>query len=65
VPARRDDLFRIFPDLPRTHQMARGTRLRAIALSIERWRERARQNIIRQNAAAATVKQRISRRKLR
>jgi hypothetical protein len=65
VPPQRDDLFKIFPDLPRFERPSREARLKALSDSVERWRERARKNIARQKASAAAMKQRVADRKTR
>jgi hypothetical protein len=60
VPARRNDLFQMFPDLPWLARPSRRTR-QEINAGVERWRERAIRNIVRQRAAAEAVKKEIGR----
>ena len=65
MPPQRDDLFKIFPDLPRFERPSREARLKALTENVERWRERARKNVVRQKASAAAMKQRVDERKRR
>jgi hypothetical protein len=60
VPARRNDLFEMFPDLPWLARPSRQTRQQVNA-GVDRWRARAIRNILRQRAAAEAVKNRIGR----
>ena len=60
MPPERDDLFKIFPDLPRFERPSREARRKAQVEGVERWRERARKNVERQKAASAAMKKRIA-----
>jgi hypothetical protein len=60
MPASRDDLFELFPDLPWSTRPSRESRQRAIGASVDQWRERALKNISRQKRAAAAVRKRIA-----
>ena len=55
-PARRDDLFRIFPDLPGLRPRIAGERVERLHRQAQETRDRAGQNILRQRAAVERVR---------
>ena len=62
---RRDDLFEIFPDLPGLRPRSTAEQVERLRRKAEGTRERARQNINRQRAAADQVRTAISARRRR
>jgi hypothetical protein len=64
-PPRRDDLFRIFPDLPGMRPRNAAERLDRIHRNVQDTRERAGQNILRQRAATERVREAIAARRRR
>ena len=62
---RRDDLFQIFPDLPGVRPRSTAEQVERLRRKAEESRERARQNINRQRAAADQVRTAISARRRR
>jgi hypothetical protein len=55
-PPRRDDLFRIFPDLPGMRPRNATDRIERLHRQVQDTRERSGQNILRQRAAAERVR---------
>ena len=55
-----NDLFKIFPDLPRMRHRPPTEQVEAVRRQVEATRERARRNIARQREAAARVAAAIS-----
>jgi hypothetical protein len=64
-PPRRDDLFRIFPDLPGMRPRTAEDQLDRIHRNVQATRERAGQNILRQRAASERVRAAIAARRRR
>jgi hypothetical protein len=60
MPARLNDLFELFPDLPWSARSSRASRVMPRA-GVAAWRLRALGSIRRQRAAAAAFKKRIRR----
>ena len=58
MPARPNDLFELFPDLPWSARRSRASRVTPYA-GVAAWRLRALENIRRQKAAAAATKKRL------
>jgi hypothetical protein len=59
-----NDLFALFPDLPWTRRRSGKQRLEEVHAQVERTRERARANILRQRAAAERVRAALALRRL-
>ncbi len=59
-PPRRDDLFRIFPDLPGMRKRTAAEQVDRVQRQVKETRERASQNILRQQAASDRVRAAIS-----
>jgi hypothetical protein len=57
---RRDDLFRIFPDLPGVRSRSAAEQVERVHQQVQATRERAGENILRQQAAAARVRAAIA-----
>jgi hypothetical protein len=55
-----NDLFEIFPDLPRGRQRRPEDQTAAVRRQVDATRERARRNIARQREAAARVRAGVS-----
>jgi hypothetical protein len=62
---RRDDLFRIFPDLPGMQKRSPSAQVEGVHRRVQEARERAGQNILRQQAATERVRAAITGRRRR
>jgi len=62
---RRDDLFRLFPDLPGVSSRPAAEQVERLHRKVQDTRERAAQNILRQRAAAERVRTALSARRRR
>jgi hypothetical protein len=62
---REQDLFALFPDLPRMRHRTREDVMAMVRRQVNATRERARRNIERQRAATARVRAAISARRRR
>ena len=64
-PPRRDDLFQMFPDLPGLRKRTAAEQVERVHRQVQDTRERAEQNILRQQAASERVRAAISGRRRR
>ena len=64
-PPRRDDLFQIFPDLPGLRKRTAAEQVERVHRQVQDTRERATENILRQQTAAERVRAAISGRRRR
>ena len=64
-PPRRDDLFQIFPDLPGLRKRTAAEQVERVHRHVQDTRERAGQNILRQQAASARVRAAVAGRRRR
>ena len=55
-PPRHDDLFQVFPDLPGLRKRTPAEQVERVHRRVQDTRERAGENILRQQAAAARVR---------
>ena len=62
---RRDDLFEIFPDLPGLRKRTAAEPVERVHRQVQDTRERAGENILRQQAASARVRAAIAGRRRR
>ena len=62
---RRDDLFRIFPDLPGLQKRSAAEQVERVHRQVQDTRDRAGQNILRQQAATQRVRAAIAGRRRR
>jgi hypothetical protein len=65
TPPRRDDLFRIFPDLPGLRKRTPAEQVERVHRHVQDTRERAGQNILRQKAASERVRAAVAGRRRR
>jgi hypothetical protein len=64
-PPQRDDLFRIFPDLPGLRKRSPAAGVALVHRHAQETRDRAGQNILRQKAASERVRAAIAGRRRR
>ena len=64
-PPRRDDLFKIFPDLPGLRKRSAAEQVERVHRQVQDTRERAGENILRQQAASERVRAAIAGRRRR